>query len=238
MVSLARTGISIENDDILAITSKIVSLSQNRIVKLDTIEPSTHAFELARKHNLDPAYVELILREADEVYGGTDKALCTIKDGVMIANAGIDRKNMPSGYAVLYPKEPNKVADTIRKKIYDLAGKFTGVIIVDSRVTPLRMGTVGIALGFAGFEPVYDYRGFKDLYGKPLLITRHCQVDDLAGAAHLLMGELDEKVITVLMKGAPIKVFHDFLGPVRNDSVKVPPDSCLFISALHHDSVE
>jgi coenzyme F420-0:L-glutamate ligase/coenzyme F420-1:gamma-L-glutamate ligase len=235
MVNLARSGIAIENDDILAITSKVVSLSQNRIVKLDTVKPSTRAFQLAKKHNLDPEYVELILTEADEIYGGTDQALCTIKDGIMIANAGIDRKNIPSGYAVLYPEEPHKVADTIRKRIHTLTGKFIGVLIVDSRVTPLRLGTVGVALGFAGFDPVYDWRGFKDLYGKPLLVTRHCKVDDLAGAAHLLMGELDEKIIAVLIKGAPIKVFRELSSPIQSESVKVPPDSCIFISALYYE---
>jgi len=234
MASLEKSKVTIENNDILAVTSKVVSLSQGRLVKLSKIKPSAAAVKLSGEFNLDAEYVELILREADEVYGGTDQALCTVKDGVMIANAGVDRKNIPSGYAVLFPKGPHEVANTLRRKIHRLTGKFVGVIIVDSRVTPLRLGTVGVALGFAGFNPVLDCRGSKDLYGKPLQITRHCRVDDLAGAAHLLMGETIERVIAVLIRGAPIRISHNLMRPVRMDAVKVPPNRCLFINALSY----
>ena len=234
MASLERSEITIEDNDILAVTSKVISLSQGRLVKLSKVKPSAEAVELSRRYNLDAEYVELILREADKIYGGTDQALCTVKDGVMIANAGVDRKNVPSGYAVLFPKAPHKVADTLRRKIHRMTGRFVGVIVVDSRVTPLRLGTVGVALGFAGFNPVLDCRGSKDLYGRPLQITRHCRVDDLAGAAHLLMGETTERVIAVLIRGAPIKVSHNLTRPVRMDAAKVPPNRCLFINALSY----
>jgi coenzyme F420-0:L-glutamate ligase len=232
--SLAQSKIYLENGDILAITSKVISLSQNRIVKLDTIKPSPTARRLAKKYNLDAEYVEVILREADEVYGGTDQALCTIKDGVMIANAGVDRKNIPLGYAVLYPEKPHKVADSIRRKIHSLTGKFIGVLIVDSRVTPLRLGTVGVALGFAGFNPIRDCRGLKDLYGRRVVITRHCQVDDLAGAAHLLMGELIERTTAVLIRDSLVEISDDLSYPIQAESVKVSPDSCIFIGARQY----
>lgn len=232
LTRLRESKIAIENNDILAVTSKVVSLSQGRIVDLNRIRPSKTVLRLAKRYKLDPKYVELILGEADEFYGGTDQALCTVKDGVMIANAGVDRKNVPPGYAVLFPSEPNKVAEAIRRRIHKLTGKFVGVVIVDSRVTPLRLGTVGVALGFAGFNPVRDCRGSKDLYGKPLQITRHCRVDDLAGAAHLLMGEIDEKTIAVLIRGAPIRIMHKLRKAILKNSVKVPTDRCLFINAL------
>jgi len=234
LIKLRESKITIENNDILAVTSKVVSLSQGRLVNLKRIRPSKPALKLAKRYNLDPKYVELILGEADEFYGGTDQALCTVKDGVMIANAGVDRKNVPSGYAVLFPGDPNRVAEAIRRRIHRLTGKFIGVVIVDSRVTPLRLGTVGVALGFAGFNPVRDCRGLKDLYGKPLQITRHCQVDDLAGAAHLIMGEVTERTIAVLIRGAPIRIMHRLRNAVLKNTVKVPTDRCLFINALSY----
>ncbi|MEM3004166.1 MAG: coenzyme F420-0:L-glutamate ligase [Candidatus Bathyarchaeia archaeon] len=233
---LRESNVMIEDDDILAVTSKVVSLSQGRLVHVDRIKPSNHVLNLAKRYNLDPKYVELILKEADEFYGGTDQALCTVKDGLMIANAGVDRKNVPPGYAVLFPKKPNRVAEHARRRIYRLTGKFVGVLIVDSRVTPLRLGTVGVAVGFAGFSPVRDCRGSIDLYGKPLQITRHCRVDDLAGAAHLLMGEVDERVIAVLIRGAPIKIVHRLRPPLQQNSVKVSKNRCLFINALRYGS--
>jgi len=92
-----RILVNIEDNDIIAITSKIVALSQGRIVKLKEVNPSDLSRKLSKKYNLDPEYVELIIQEADEIYGGTDQAICTLKEGVMIANAGIDRKNVPLG---------------------------------------------------------------------------------------------------------------------------------------------
>jgi len=234
--SLDTSQINIEDNDILAITSKIVALSQGRIVKLEEVKPSDLALKLSKRYNLDPEYVELIIREADKIYGGTDQAICTLKEGVMIANAGVDRKNVPLGYAVLSPANSYKSAQNIRQRIHDIKGKFVGVVIVDSRVTPLRLGTVGVAFGFSGFSPVRDCRGFKDLYGKPLQITRHCQVDDLAGAAHLIMGEVDERVPAILLRDAPIIISHDLNSQINKDSVMVSPNRCLFKNALKYEN--
>lgn len=234
--SLDTSQINIEDNDILAITSKIVALSQGRIVKLEEVKPSDLALKLSKRYNLDPGYVELIIREADEIYGGTDQAICTLKEGVMIANAGVDRKNIPLGYAVLSPANPYESAQNIRQRIHDIKGKFVGIVIVDSRVTPLRLGTVGVAFGFSGFSPVRDCRGFKDLYGKPLQITRHCQVDDLAGAAHLVMGEVDERVPAILLRDTPIIISHDLNSQINKDSVMVSPNHCLFINALKYEN--
>lgn len=235
ILSLDNSQINIEDNDILAITSKIISLSQGRIVKLEEVKPSDLALKLSKKYNLDPEYVELIIQEADEIYGGTDQAICTLKEGVMIANAGIDRKNVPSGYAVLSPANPYESAQKIRQRIHDIKGKFVGVVIVDSRVTPLRLGTVGVAFGFSGFIPIRDCRGFKDLYDKPLQITRHCQVDDLAGAAHLVMGEVDERVPAILIRDAPITISYDLNSQINKESIMVSPNRCLFINALKNE---
>lgn len=197
--------LKIDSNDILAIASKIVAAVQRRLVKLDSFKPSRAAKRFAQRLNLEPNFVEVILQEADEVYDGVPKAMLTVKDNILTANAGVDRKNAPSGHVVLWPKSPYKAAEKIRKEMLEKTGKRVGVIIVDSRVTPLRMGTTGLALAVAGFEPVRDYTKEKDLFNRAITITRHAIADDLASAAHVLMGESNEQIPAVLIKDAPVK---------------------------------
>jgi len=147
---------------------------------------------------------------------------------VLIPNAGIDHKNVPEGHVVLWPERPPETAEKIRQEILEKMGKRVGVLIVDSRVTPLRMGTVGVAIGIAGFEPIRDFRAKRDLYGNPLLITRHAVADDIASAAHLIMGEASEGVPIVLVKNAPA----DFNEKVDAGSMVISAGECLFMNAL------
>lgn len=215
---------SIEDGDLLAISSKVVSTAQNRVTRLDSVKPSQQAKRLAGKYDLNPAFAEVVLQEADRVYGGVQKALLTLKDDILTANAGVDNKNAPKGYAIAWPKDPFKVAEKLRNEICEATGKHIGLIIVDSRVTPLRIGTTGLALAVAGFEPIKDHRGEKDLYGKTITITRHAVADDLASAAHLLMGESSERTPLVLIKGAPIKPTDH----VQSLSMIIPAEQCLY----------
>ena len=134
----------------------------------------------------------------------------------------------------LWPKNPFKEAEEIRQEILEATGKHVGVLIVDSRVTPLRMGTTGLALTVAGFEPVRDCRNEKDLYGRAVSITRHALADDLASAAHLLMGETNEHVAAVLIKKAPVK----FTESVKPSAVVIPADRCLFAKHIIRNTVK
>lgn len=197
--------LTIDTNDVLAIASKIVATVQKRLVKLDSVQPSQSAKHLAQRVSLEPRFVEVVLQEADEVYGGVPKAILTLKDNILTANAGVDHKNAPPGYVVLWPKFPFMTAKKTREEILDKIGRSVGVLIVDSRVTPLRMGTTGLSLAVAGFEPVRDYRPNRDLFDRAISITRHAVADDLASAAHLLMGESDEQTPAVLIKDAPVK---------------------------------
>lgn len=222
--SISAQKLKVENGDILAVASKVVATVQNQVRKLDSVKPSKRARKLARTYALEPNFVEVVLQEADRVYGGVRKALLTLKDDILMANAGVDHKNAPKGCAVAWPKEPFKAAEELRKEISEATRKRVGVIIVDSRVTPLRVGTSGLALAVAGFEPVRDHRGETDLYGKTILITRHAVADDLASAAHLLMGDANENTPFVLIKGAPIEP-TDHVEP---SSVVMPARQCLY----------
>ena len=227
--SLNEQKLQLEDGDILAITSKIIAFAEGRLVKLSDIKPSDKAKELAHRFLLKPEFAELILCEADKIYGGVEKAILTLKNGVLTANAGIDNKNAPVGYVVLWPDDSQKWAKQIREEIYHKTGKRVAVLIVDSGLVPLRMGTIGLALAVAGFKPVKDCRGEKDIYGKQLVITRHAVADDLASSAHLLMSEAAEKTPVVLIKNAPID-FDD--GVYGSKEMMMPFKECIFMSVF------
>jgi len=222
--ALNEQRLSIEDSDLLVFASKAVATSQGRLRKLSSIKPSETARRLAREYELEPSFVEIVLQESKKIYGGVPKALITLKNNILTANAGVDRKNAPKGYVVLWPKSPHVIAGKIRREILEKTGKRVGVLIVDSRVTPLRMGTTGLALGIAGFEPVRDCRADKDLYGNSISITRHALADDLASSAHLVMGESDERTPVVLIRNAPVK----HADKVNPSSVVIPTEQCLF----------
>jgi coenzyme F420-0:L-glutamate ligase/coenzyme F420-1:gamma-L-glutamate ligase len=231
--SLKKQDLQLENGDVLALTSKIVAYAERRLAKLTDIEPSDKARQLTEKFLLPPEFAELILREADKIYGGVKKAVLTLKNGVLTANAGIDNKNAPVGSVVLWPKHAEEWAKSIREEIMRKTSKRIAVLIVDSGLIPLRRGTTGLALAVAGFKPVIDHRGEKDIFGKPLVITQHAVADDLASAAHLLMGEAAEKTPIVLIRDAPI-VFDE--GIYGSASMMIPSDECLFMSTFEQNS--
>jgi len=221
-------GVDVEDGDILAIASKAVAIAQGRIVDLSRVKPSAKAKALGKRFDLQPEYVELIIKEADKVYGGVTKALLTLKNSILTPNSGIDRKNTPRNSVVLWPENPHLTAEQIRTEIVEKIDKHVGVLIVDSRITPLRMGTVGIALAVAGFEPVKDCRSSKDIYGKSVFITRHCLGDDLSSAAHMVMGETSERTPAVLIKGASVEMTESSVA----NALSISLEECLYMGVL------
>ena len=221
-------GLKLNDGDILAISSKAVSSADGRIVNNKTVSVSRKAEKLAKKYSLEPEFAELVLREADKIYGGVEKAILTLKDDALAINAGVDHKNVPVGCAALWPLDPQRRAESLQKEIKRRTGRDVGVLLVDSSVAPLRMGTRGVALGVAGFKPIDDRRGERDLFQKPLLITRHAVADDLASAAHLVIGQASERTPAVLIRGAPVV----FVGSASIDEIKISPDKCVYMKAF------
>lgn len=225
---LSKARLRPKNGDILILSSKIVALSQGRAVDLNEITPSTAAKKLKKtsygKGKEDPRVIELILREADKIFPG--KMLLTLKNGILIPSAGIDRSNAPKNFVILWPKNPWGTAQNLRavlKKKFKL--KKLGVVIIDSHCQPLRWGTTGIALSWAGFEGVEDCRGKKDIFGKSLKVTKKAVADNLASSALLVMGEATEKIPFVIARGAKVK----FTNRVqKKNEVFIRPKDCLF----------
>lgn len=199
----------LQNKDILVVASKVVAITQGRLKKIDS----------------DQEFEALVRSEADVYYGGKIAAL-TQKNGIFIAWSGIDRSNVPEGYAVLWPEEPFKVAAEIRlhlKEQYQL--DHLGVIISDSVCMPLRRGVMAVTLGYAGFEAVRDLRGHPDLYGKPLKVSQQAIADMLATSAHLVMGESNEQTPFAIIREAPVG-FTEVLPEPTSLSIKA--DDCLY----------
>jgi coenzyme F420-0:L-glutamate ligase len=235
LASLREHNLKLEDNDVLAVTSKIVAIAEGRMAKLSDVKPSDKADELAKKFSLQPEFAELVFQEADRIYGGVKKAVLTLKNKTLTANSGIDNKNAPKDYVVLWPSNPKKSAEHIRAEIRRKTGTKIAVLVVDSGLIPLRRGTTGLTLAVAGFKPVRDCRGEMDIYGKPLVITQHAIADDLASAAHLLMSEAAEKTPIVLIKEAPVD-FDD--GAYNSADMMMPFKKCIFMNTFLGDAVD
>jgi coenzyme F420-0:L-glutamate ligase len=223
--ALEEKGYAVKEGDIIAFADKVIAMCDGRYVNYEKVKPSKKAKSLAEQHCLEPGFVELVIRNADAIYGGVPRALLTLKNDIIIANAGIDHKNVPKNFASMWPSNPDDTAAELRDQIEVRTGKKVGVILVDSHVVPMRMGTLGFALGIAGFKPIKDCRGMKDLYGKPLLITRINIADDVACAAHFLMGETDERISIVILRNTNIEITNNF----DPRELVIPKEECIFM---------
>lgn len=210
----------LEEKDVLVVSSKVVSVCEGRTVSLSDYTPSSDAQEWAEKTGLPAEFCEAVLQEADTIIGGCPGAILTLKEGNFIANAGIDMSNTPAGTCILWPKDPMSSAQNLQEA---LGFKELGIIISDSRCLPLRQGTVGFALAFAGMEPVIDERGQQGLYGNTYRVTQRNMVDGLAVAANLLMGDTDEKVPFVIVRDVELEFTNTPQSKIAMDK-----NECLF----------
>lgn len=181
---MQASELSLEEDDCIAVASKVVAIHQGRCVPRD----------VSKKE-------ELIRQEADFYLDEpmTQGVLHTIKNSTLIANAGIDPFG---GYHILWPEKPKETAEELLawfKKTYQKKSLF--LVIVDSRSVFMRRGAVGIALGWAGFNPLYDNRKRKDLLGHDSGGTQTNLPDSLAAAAALAMGEANEQTPLAVIRG-------------------------------------
>lgn len=202
--ALKRRRLRLSKGDIVAVASKVVSTCEARMQKLSEVRVTRAARRLSRRWNLDERLATIVLEESDEILGGVHGYVLTIKNRVLTANAGVDLKNCPSGSAILWPKNPDSSAMRLRKSLEKSYNVRIGVIVVDSRVTPMRMGTVGLAIGASGLLAVRDLRGVPDIYGRRIMVTETNVLDDLAASSHLLMGEASEHMGVVIARKAPV----------------------------------
>lgn len=197
----------LKEESVVAITSKIISLSQGRIIAKSSV---------SSKYTLIQQEADAYLSEDQSIYN----AHLTLKHNILIPSAGIDESNGNDTY-ILYPQHIQMVAQEIwyylRKK-HQLES--LGVIITDSHTTPLRMGVTGITLGWCGFEPLYSYVGKPDIYEKPLRVTQINILDSLGACAVFMMGEGAEQTPICIIEDSP-RVHFSPIPPTQEQIEKV-----------------
>ncbi len=176
-----KQGTPIQPNDIVVVTHVVVSKAEGNIVNLDQVKPTKKAKEIAAQTNKDPALVQVILDETKDIVRiGQNSIITETTSGIICANAGIDRSNVSGDRNVVpLPKNPNASAQNIRAEIKRLTGADVAVIVSDTHGRPFRMGEINIAVGVAGFVPIRDRRGEKDLFGYVLRIKQTAIADEL-----------------------------------------------------------
>ena len=210
--AMKENNLTLDTGDIFVIAQTIISKSTGQIIDLEEVIPSKQANEiynkitpLADKEKIPiktPELIQKILDESKEIVKAEHVLIVETKHGFVCANAGIDKSNIEGETKVaLLPKDSDFEAQNIRKEIETLTGKKVAIIISDSFGRPFRVGAVGVALGISGINAIVDKRGTQDLFGHILQSTIIGQVDNLASAAQLIMGEANEGLPIVLIKG-------------------------------------
>ena len=227
--TLENNNESLEEGDVLVISTKYISNSQERIVDLEKIITSEKGKKISKEYQLKPEIAEIIIRESDKIFGGIGGFVITSSDNIMAPNAGIDKSNAKKGLAILYPINPYLTAEEIRRKIFLKFFIHVGVILVDSRLMPARIGTSGIAVSCAGIEPVLDIRAKKDLDDNPLKVTFQAVVDNLATIANHKMGEGAESKPFAIVRNSEATLTDRKINP---SEMAISPDQCVYVRGL------
>jgi coenzyme F420-0:L-glutamate ligase / coenzyme F420-1:gamma-L-glutamate ligase len=215
-----RVG-GLEEGDVVAVAHKVVSKAEGRLVRLDDVEPSLYARDVAGDE--DPRRLEVILREAARVVRiRPPLVIAETRHGFVCASAGVDSSNAPdTGTLVLLPLDPDASAERIRSRLAELTGVPVGVIVTDSFGRPWRRGTTDIAVGVAGVTPLLDLRGQRDGAGYELHATQIALADEIAGAAELVMGKTAQ-IPAAIVRGL------DVAGEGRARELVMPAERDLF----------
>jgi coenzyme F420-0:L-glutamate ligase/coenzyme F420-1:gamma-L-glutamate ligase len=214
--------VALEDGDVVVVAQKAISKVEGRVVKLDEVEPSPRALEIAGTEG-DPRRIEWILREAKRVVRvRAPLVICETRHGFICASAGVDQSNTPEpGTLVLLPLDPDGSAAVLRAELHERTGREVGVIVSDSFGRPWRQGTTDVAIGAAGVEVMRDLSGEHDPIGYELKATVITIADEIAGAAQLVSGKLDRAPVTIV-RGLDVR------GDAKATEIPVPPERDLF----------
>lgn len=210
MDALRDNALDLQVGDVLVVAQKIVSKAENRYARLADVSVSSEAQALAEQAGKDPRHVQLILQES--------RAVLRVRPGVIIvehrngyvhANAGIDKSNIlrdaDNPRVLLLPADPDASARALRQGLAARGAIAPQVIINDSMGRAWRNGTVGVAIGTAGLDPLHNQIGDIDMFGNVLEATEPAVADELAAAASLVMGQAAQRCPVVLARGAGLK---------------------------------
>ena len=223
LASMIAELATIEEGDIVVVAQKAVSKVEGQVIRIEGIEPSAKARELAGDER-DPREVEVILQEAVQIIRERGPlVIAQTRHGLICASAGVDHSNAPEpGTLVLLPVDPDASARRLRERFAEVTGKTVGVVITDSFGRPFRQGTTDVAIGAAGITTIIDLRGTKDRIGYELRSSRVAIADEVAAAADLARGKA-EGVPAVLVRGL------DLQGEGTAREIVIEPELDLFV---------
>ena len=226
---LKNSRVQIKNEDVIVISSKFISNSQGRILKIENSKVCNKAKEIAKKYNSNEKFMEIVFRESDKILGGVAGFVMSTTNGILAPNAGIDKSNSKGTKIILYPNEPYKFAEELKRKIFLELNLHVGIIIVDSRLMPARIGTTGVAIACAGIEPTKDLRGEKDLDGNPLKVTFQATADNLASIANHEMGEGNDLHPISIIRDSNCKLTD---RRILSEEMIIPYEQCVYIRSF------
>lgn len=197
LAELIRAAAELQPGDVLVVAQKVVSKAEGRLVRIEDVEASEQAVELAAER--DPRELEVVLREAARlVRTRPPLVIAETRHGFVCASAGVDHSNAPEpGTLVLLPVDPDGSA----RRLSEALG--VAVIVSDSFGRPFRQGTTDVAIGVAGLRPLLDLRGVRDPAGYELRTTTIAVADEIAGAAELVMGKTS-RVPAAIVRGVEV----------------------------------
>ncbi len=213
--AIRKSKLTIRENDIVVISSKVVSIDEGSAVPLS-----------ADKQKLIQSEADWYQKTPQFKY----RKMFTIAKGVLVGSSGIDESN-GSGHYILYPKDPTQSAKRLRRwlmKTYNVES--LAVIISDSMSLPLRRGAVGFALAWDGIDPLRDYRGTKDIFGRTIQVEMANLIDSLAAAAVLEMGEGNEQTPIAVIRNAKNIVLRNRSS--KSDQLVVSPEDDIFAPLL------
>lgn len=199
----------LQTGDVLVVAHKVVSKAEGRVVALADVKPGERAVALAAEHGKDPRVIEVILGETTQIVRARPGVLiCRTRHGFVCANAGVDASNAAAGALVLLPHDPDASARALRRRLRELAGVVTAVVVTDSFGRAWRIGQCDIAIGAAGLAAADDWRGRRDAAGRELTATIVAVADEAAAAADLARSK-DSREPAVLIRGLERHVTDD-----------------------------
>ena len=219
----------LQDGDIIVISTKYTSISQGRVLNLKKIKISNEGKKISKKFEMKSEIAEIILRESEKIFGGLAGFVITSADNIIAPNAGIDKSNAKKDHIILYPSDPFLIAEQLRRKIFLRFVIHVGIILVDSRLMPGRIGTSGVAISCAGIEPVLDMRSKKDLDGNPLKVTFQAVADNIATIANHNMGEGSESKPFAIVRGAGAKLTD---RKINSSEMAISFDQCVYVRGL------
>jgi coenzyme F420-0:L-glutamate ligase / coenzyme F420-1:gamma-L-glutamate ligase len=206
--AIRRGDRRVDEGDVFVVAQKIVSKAEGAVVRLEEVTPSPMATAWASEHGKDARIVEVVFRQSRRIVRMDRGVLIgETRHGFVCANAGVDASNVPPGFVALLPGDPDASAERLRVALSTTFDCRVAVIVSDTFGRPWRDGVVNVALGVAGLQPLVDYRGSVDSFGRPLMSTVIALADELASAAEIVTRKAASTPVAIVRGAA------EWMGP-------------------------